>query len=440
MKKILTFAFFFFFFGQMGWTQQFDKAKLDSYFDSLEANDKFMGSVAVSKDGALIYSKSVGYCDIENNKKANKDSKYRIGSISKTFTSVLVLKAVEENKLDLNQTIDQYFPSIENAKKIEIKHLLNHRSGIHNFTNDVSYLEWNTQAKTEEELVEIIAKGGSDFEPDSQAEYSNSNFVLLSFILEKELGKSYAELLQHYIIEPIGLENTSFGGKIKVDNNECNSYQFTGEWELQSETDMSIPLGAGGIISTPVDMTTFSDALFSGKILKSESLEMMKTIKDNYGNGLFQIPFYDKVGYGHNGGIDGFSSTFAHFEDGNISYALTSNGANYVTNNISIAVLSAVYDKPYELPNFTTYDLSAEELDKYLGVYSSEQIPLKITITKDEQTLIAQATGQSAFPLEATEKDTFTFDQAGIVLEFTPSEQTMLLNQAGAQYTFQKEK
>ena len=81
-------------------------------------------------------------------------------------------------------------------------------------------------------------------------------------------------------------------------------------------------------------------------------------------------------------------------------------------NDISIAVLSAVYDKPYEIPAFTTFSVTSEELDKYLGVYSSTQIALKITITKDGNTLIAQGTGQPAFPLEATDKDKFKFDQA----------------------------
>jgi len=347
--------------------------------------------------------------------------------------------AVEENKLDLNQTIDKYFPSIENAEKIAIKYLLNHRSGIHNFTNDLSYLEWNTQAKSEKEMLEIISKAGSDFEPNSRAEYSNSNFVLLSYILERVWGQPYAEILQQKIVDPIGLEHTFFGGQINTDNNECKSYKFAGSWNLQDETDTSIPLGAGGIISTPIDLTKFGDALFTGKLLKPESLELMKTIKDNFGYGLFQIPFYDRASYGHNGGIDGFSSSFAFFEDGNISFALTSNGSNFINNNIAIAVLSAVFDRPYDLPTFTTYDVSNEELEKYVGVYASKEIPLKITITKENKTLIGQATGQPSFPLEATEKDKFKFEQAGVVLEFDPSEQTMILNQGGAQYTFMKE-
>jgi D-alanyl-D-alanine carboxypeptidase len=419
--------------------QTFDKAKLDSYFDALEANNRFMGSVAVSKDGILIYSKSVGYADVENNIKANGESKYRIGSISKTFTTVLVLKAVEENKLTLDQTIERYFPAITNANKITIKQLLTHRSGIHNFTNDASYLTWNTQAKTEAEMVDVIAKAGSDFEPNSKAQYSNSNFVLLTFIVEKGFGKSYADLVKELITRPIGLKNTYMGEKANTAANECRSYRFDAAWKLEAETDLSIPLGAGGIVSTPADLVRFSDALFGGKLLKPESLELMKTINDQFGMGLFKIPFYDKVGYGHSGGLDGFTSVFSYFPDGNVSYAQTSNGSIFNNNNISIAVLSAVYGKPYELPEFSTYTVNPDDLDQYLGVYSSAQIPLKITITRSNNALVAQATGQPSFPLEATAKDKFKFETAGVVMEFNPTEQSMLLKQMGGVFKFTKD-
>ena len=440
MIKTIVITFLTFAISQIGLAQtNFDKTKLDNYFNALEQNNKFMGSVAVSKNGEVIYTKSVGFTDVENNVKSTDNSKYRIGSISKTFTAVLILKAVEERKINLSQTINKWFPTLKNAKKITIEHLLRHRSGIHNFTNDNDYLTWNTQPKTEEKMLEIIAKGGSDFNPDSKAEYSNSNFVLLTYILEKTYGNSYSDLLQEYIAKPTGLSNTYVFGKINPNNNESKSYRFAGTWKVEPETDFSVPLGAGAIISTPTDLTKFSDALFGGKLLTSESLEIMKTTKDGYGIGLFQIPFYRSVGYGHTGGIDGFSSVYSHFPNDNISYALVSNGTNMSNNDISIAVLSAVYDKPYEIPVFTTYNLTSEDLDKYLGVYSSKQIALKITITKDGNTLIAQGTGQPAFPLEATDKDKFKFDQAGAKFEFNPTDKKMILFQGGGRIEFTKE-
>jgi len=434
MKKIILLLLIF---CQIGFAQTFDKTKLDNYFNALEDNNKFMGSVAVSKDGKIIYLKSIGYADIDNSLKATRETKYRIGSISKSFTAVLVLKAVENKKLELNQKIDKWFPAIKDSDKITVKQLLNHRSGIHNFTNDSSYLTWNTESKSEKEMVEIIKRGGNNFVPDSKTEYSNSNYVLLTYILEKTFMKSYSELLQEYIINPINLKNTYVFGKINTINNESKSYKFTGSWKEESETDYTIPLGAGAITSTTSDLTKFADALFSEQLLTAESLEIMTALQEGYGYGLFQIPFYNSVGFGHTGGIDGFSSVYSHFPEDNISYALTSNGTNINNNDISIAVLSAIYDKPYEIPEFTSY--IPEELDKYLGVYSSNQIPLKITITKDVNTLIAQGTGQPAFPLEATNKDVFKFDQVGAKFEFDPIKNTMILFQGGMQIEFTKE-
>jgi len=419
--------------------QDFDAVKLNRYFDALETNQKFMGSIAVMRDGKILFTRSVGYADVENNLKADVNSKYRIGSITKTFTSVLVMKAVEEKKLSLDQTIDAYFHGITNAGKITVRHLLSHRSGIHSFTNDEAYLTWNTVAKTEADMIEIITQAGSDFEPDTKAEYSNSNFVLLTFILEKTYQKTYAELLEEYIINPLGLTNTGFGGKINTMNNECKSYSYRGNWKAEQETDMSIPLGAGSIVSTPTDLVKFSEGLFGGRLLKEESLEMMKTIRDMFGFGLIRVPFYERSSYGHTGGIDGFSSVFTHFTEDHVSYALISNGANFNTNNISIAVLSAVFNKTYEIPEFTTYDLNPEDLDKYTGVYATDQHPLKLTITIENSMLIAQGTGQPSFPLEATGKDTFQYEQAGLVIEFQPSENTLLLKQGGGEYVFTKE-
>ncbi len=398
-----------------------------------------MGSVALSENGKIIYTKSIGFSDVESKTKPNETTKYRVGSISKSFTSALVFKAVEENKLSLDTKISKYFPNIKNADKISISNLLNHRSGIHSFTDNENYLSWNTQKKSEQELLKIIEDGGSDFEPDTKADYSNSNYVLLSFILEKIYKKPYSEILQEKIIKPIGLKNTYIGGKINLKNNEAHSYIFENNWIKETETDLSIPLGAGAVVSTPSDLLQFAEALFNGKIISEKSLKLMETIKDDYGSGLFQMPFGTKKAFGHTGGIDGFSSNYGYFPEEKVAFALTSNGSNYTNNNIAIAVLSAVFNQPYEIPTFKTLDLSSADLDQYLGIYSSKDIPLKITITKNDTTLMAQATGQSAFPLDASDKNIFKFDQAGIVLEFIPANKTMILKQGGKNYNFIKD-
>lgn len=202
---------------------------------------------------------------------------------------------------------------------------------------------------------------------------------------------------------------------------------------------MSIPLGAGAMVSTPSELTVFIEALFQGKIISQESLNTMKIISDNYGMGIFQIPFYDKIGFGHNGGIDGFTSVLGYFPEDQLAVALTSNGTRFSNNDIIIAALSSFYGKPFEIPTFKTISITSEDLDSYLGIYTSSQIPLKITITKDGNTLIGQATGQPSFPTEAVDKDIFEFKPAGVRLEFAPNENSMTLKQGGGIFEYKKE-
>ncbi len=412
-------------------TQNFNKPKLDSLFQILETKNKFMGSIAISEKGKIIYSKSIGKVDIETNINSNIETKYRIGSISKMFTSCMVFKAIEDKKMTLNQTLDKYFPTIENAKKISIGNLLNHRSGIHNFTNDEEYLKYYTSSQTEQQMIEIIGKGKSDFEPNSKGEYSNSNYVLLSYILEKTYKKSFKELLNNMILQPLKLKNTYYGSKIDINNNECFSYSFNDKWEKEKETDLSIPMGAGAIVSNPSDLLKFIESLFVNKIISQKSLEQMKTISENFGMGIFKVPFYDKIGFGHTGGIDGFGSSLSYFPHNNLSIALTANGLGYENNNIIIAALSCYFDKPFQIPTFNSIELKSADLDKYIGEYYKENFPLEISITKNENKLFAQATGQSAFPLDAIGKDKFEFLAANIIIEFSVEENILTINQRG---------
>lgn len=419
--------------------EQIDSKKLNAYFEALETNNKFMGSVAIIKNGDIVYRKQIGFKDVSKAEKPDSETKYRIGSISKTFTSVLVFKAIEEGKLDLNQNIKEYFPKIKNSKKITISNLLNHRSGIHNFTSNDEYLTYHTKAKTEEQMLKIIIDGGSDFEPDSKAEYSNSNYVLLAYILEKIYSKTYADILNDSIVKPLNLRNTYVGKKIDIEKNESYSYSYAEKWNIEAETDMSIPIGAGSIVSTPTDLLMFSKSLFNGRIFSKNSVSQMIALEDNYGRGLFKMPFYDLYSYGHTGGIDGFSSVFNYFIDENSGIAITSNGTTINNNDIAIILLSALFNKPYEIPTFKTYEVSSADLDKYIGVYKSSNFPMDIIISKSGNVMVAQASGQPSFKLESTEKDVFKFDAAGLTLKFNPVQKQMTLLQGGGEFVLTRE-
>lgn len=436
-KKILATILFSLTFGTIH-SQKLEAAKLDSLFKALEQKDLFMGSIAVSKNGNIIYSNSIGKADIAANKNSSLKTKYRIGSATKMFTSALVLKAIENKKITLNQTIDIFFPAIENSQKITIENLLKHRSGIADFLNADDFANGYTQAKSEEEMIGIISKLKSDFSPNSKAVYSNSNYYLLSIILEKIYAKSYQELLTEQITKPLQLRNTYFGGKINLKNDECYSYHFSDKWEKEAEGDTSVPLGAGGIVSNPQDLIVFIENLFKGEIITLESLKEMTQIQDKFGMGIFELPFYNKKGFVHRGRIDEFRTVLCYFPTEKLAIAITSNGMVYEPKKIIKAVLSNYFDKPFKI-TFNNIALKTEELDEYLGEYSSPYYPLKIIITKNNSTLLIQLDDQEQVVIDPIEKNKFESIWEGIQLQFMSNQNQFIYEEGGKKFTFSKQ-
>ena len=421
--------------------QNFNKAKLDSLFDILSEKDKAMVSVALSKNNEVIYQRAIGYASITSTEKipATVKTRYRIGSVTKTFTAAMIFQLIDAGKLKLTDKLSAFFPTIPNADKISIDMLLSHRSGLHNFTTGPGFMQYMTQPKTQTENIALFASQKPDFEPGAKFEYSNTNYNLLGYILEKITGKSYAENLNQRIVSKLGLKETYYGGKTDLKNNESYSYKPMGFWIQQPETDMSVPGGSGAIVSTPAEMNKFITALFTGKLISKASLEQMKTLQDGYGKGMFTVPFGQKTGYGHNGSIDGFASNLYYFPQEELSVAICSNGVSYPLNNILLALLSSYYNVPFAVPTFKSISLKPEELDKYLGVYSSPALPVKIIIAKNANGLTGQATGQGAFPLSPTEPNVFAFEPAGIVMVFDTAKNELIFKQGGGNFLLKKD-
>ncbi len=422
--------------------QTLNTAKLDSLLTALGTHDKLMGSLALSHDGKVVYSRAFGYAQLAPKVPATPATRYRIGSITKMFTGVLIFQLIEEKKLALGTKLATFFPQVPNARDITIDQLLSHRSGIHNFTDDPAYVGYMTQPKTSAELLAIIAQPQPDFAPGAKYEYSNSNFVLLTYIVEKLTRMPYAQALQKRVFTKAGLKNTCYGGKIDPKKQEAFSYETSGGgWKLSPETDMSIPAGAGALVSTPTDLDRFLEALFGGKLLSASSLAAMQDVRDGYGRAMLQAPFGEKKGYGHTGGIDAFRSVALYFPGDKLAVALCGNGGSFSPNEALVGALSIYFGKPYKIPNFaaSAYAPTPADLDRYAGTYGSPAIPLKITVTKEGASLRAQARGQGAFALEPVSAGVFKFDQAGIRMEFDAAKPTFTLQQGGKEYSFTKE-
>jgi len=423
---------------------QLDTNKLNKYFTLLDKHQKAMTSVCLYDKGIFVYDRAIGFADVHQNKKSNVYTQYRIGSISKMFTAVMILQLVEEKKLQLNTPLNVFYPAIKNSSIITIEQLLNHRSGIPNLTADKNYTSYHTTPKSEQELIQIFEQFSSDFEPGARYSYSNSNYILLSFILEKLTQSTYAEQLLKRVCAKANLADTKVGAHIQVLNNECHSYDFeNNQWVLSEETDMSIPQGAGNIVSTAKDLCLFIEALFEGKLISKPMLENMKKMNEGYGYGMIQFPFAKKVFYGHTGGIDAFQSMLGYNEEDKLAVCIVGNGYNYAMNDIAIAMLNIYYNKAFELPVFEKRVLSEAALKSIEGVYGNSKMNMTITIFKQDSVLMAQATGQGAIPLEKVNELEYQFKAADIRMFFMKDEkehiQNFKLQQAGMDLFFEKQ-
>jgi len=424
-------------------TQTLDRAKLDQFLDRLAEKNKAMGSLTIAKDGKDLYTRAFGFSQINGAEKRpmTAANRFRIGSITKMFTATLVLQLVEEGKLKLSDTLDKFFPQIPNAQKITINQILAHRGGIHDLFADRNLRPSKTDPISKDELVNLIAKGKPDFEPDAKHSYSNSGYTLLGLIVEKVTGKPYAEALKEKITSKIGLRDTyTATGNVDVNKSEALTYRYIADWKQDPETHPSLLFGAGAIVSTPSDLAKFIQALFNQKLVSQETLALMKTIRDGYGLGMTTFAFAGKTFYGHTGGVDNFGAWLVYLPEEKLAVAYTTNAKVYPVENIMRGVIDIYYNIPFQIPSFEAIVVSAEVLDQYVGVYSSPEAPIKFTISREGTILYAQPGGQTPAPLEATAQDKFRIESAGIVFEFDAAKSQMTIKRNGNERILTKEK
>ncbi|KGL61904.1 serine hydrolase domain-containing protein [Polaribacter sp. Hel1_85] len=414
---------------------------LDKLFDKFEIENKAMGTISIAKNGAEFYQKNIGFSNIKNKTIGDKFTKYRIGSITKIFTTTIILQQIDEGKLTLSTLLKEYFPAIQNADKITIEDLLRHESGLANITENKDIATWITKPQTREKMIVRFVKNGIQFEPKEKSKYSNTNFIILSYISEMIDKKSFSEILKSRIIKPLNLKRTEFGNPIIAKNNEALAYYFEGnKWNLiDIQTHMSAPMGAGAIVSTSTELNIFFTNLFSKKLTSEASLKNLMTIKKGKGLGIMQFDFKGLKVFGHDGEIDGFQSYALYIPERNISMSFTFNGLNSSTMPVVISILEAYFKNDSSLKKENTINLKPEELDAYLGIYSGKTFPAKVTFTKKDNILFAQATGQPIFKLIAIKKDSFLYNAMGIRFDFNLPEKTIELTFGGKKHLLERE-
>jgi len=437
MKKLFLTSFIIILLGNGVIAQSVDKAKLDKFFDRLSEKNKAMGSLLIVKNGETQYARSVGYTNADTKTPASAYTRYRIGSITKMFTATLIFQLVEEGKLKLTDKLSLYFPQVPNADKMTIAHILAHRSGIHNLIDDREFRTWRDTGKSKEDMLALVAKSTPDFEPDAKYNYSNIGYFVLAYVVEKVTGQPYEKTLNDRIIGKTGLKDTYVAtGSIDATKNESLSYRYGINWQKFPETHPSLLFGSGSLVSTPADLSRFAQALFEGKLISPKNLSLM--IENKMAMDTFQ--FAGKTFYGHTGGVDGFGAWLAYLPEEKLALTYATNGKVYPVSNIMNGVADIYYNKRFKIPDFDAFYVSPEVLDQYVGVYSLPGAPVKFTISRDGETLLAlPPNAQQTVALEATAENKFKVEPPGIYFEFDLANKQMIIRRNGGERILTKE-
>ena len=345
---------------------------LNDYAQAAFKAKDFNGAVLVVQKDKVIYKKAFGLADREWNIANTVETKFRIGSVTKQFTAACVLQLVEQGKLSTDDKLTKYIPDYPKGDSITIHMLLNHTSGITNYTNLPEFWPKAVLPLSIDSMIALFKNKPLDFSPGSKWNYSNSGYFLLGVIVEKVSGKTFSEYLNQNIIAKIGLKNTSLDRLDSVLSFRAKGYEKNqqGVWAHAMYISMEGPYSAGAIVSTVDDLYQWTKALHDNKILSAASTQKMMTPymnKYGYGIGIDSLKTHKLVS--HNGGIPGFVTNLSYYPADDVCVVVVSNnGSN--SDGVSSALASILFDlpvqKPY-LPKEVKIDTSL--LDKYIGKY-----------------------------------------------------------------------
>lgn len=278
----------------------------------------------------LFFSAGYGKANIKQDINNTSKTKFRIGSITKTFTAVSILQMVDQGRLKLEDTVSRYLPLQHGGDIITISHLLSHTSGIPNFTDNILMKEWSQEYVSPEEIFARFFDKELDFPPGLKFKYSNSGYILLGLVLEKVLGRSYPDIIYNSLLQPLKMKDTEVEVPLKTVKDFATGYEYDHTSTLIDAPffNSSNAYAAGSLISTVEDLFLWDQGLESNRVLSKHLTDrMFEPVKANfeYGYGWFvqNTPFGKAVL--HSGSVTGFTSMFLKFLDTRITIIILSN-------------------------------------------------------------------------------------------------------------------
>jgi CubicO group peptidase (beta-lactamase class C family) len=362
--------------------------RIDAFVKEVMERDQVAGvSVGIAKGGQVLLAKGYGYADLENEVEATEHTVYRIGSVTKQFTSVAIMMLVEQGKLRLDDPMTKFFPDYPtHGLTVTVDRLLNHTSGIKGYTEMESF--WN-EARLDlshEQMIELFSSVPFEFEPGEKYQYNNSAYYLLGLIIEKLSGLEYAEYLEKNVFEPLGLRETHYLYNKPIVKNRAEGYEISeGDIVNDDPLSMRLPYAAGSLGSSVMDLLAWQKALEEHKLLSKEGYEKMRTpahlidgSSTTYGYGLALGRLEGRTKISHGGGINGFRAQLSHYPDDDLTVVVLCNSGSAHPDAYESRIARAALDIPEKVVK--PVELSEKELALYVGVYDPGRSPLEVSV------------------------------------------------------------
>jgi CubicO group peptidase (beta-lactamase class C family) len=368
-------------------------------------------AVAVVKGRDTLLFKGYGFADVENQVPVTPQTVFRIGSVTKQFTSSAVMQLVEQGKIGLDDELTKYIPNFPtHGQHILVRHLLNHTSGIPSYTDigprfgAISRLDLAPDA-----LIAIVAPFSLLFDPGTHFYYNNTGYFMLGMILERVTGKKYGDYLAEQIFAPRGLSSTVYCDTRRIIPHRSQGYDRGPAGLRNAEfLSMDLPFAAGSLCSTVGDLVSWTAQLSSGRVVNDASYRAMTTPVKlpsgrpmTYGYGLTSdAPSGHRV-ISHGGGINGFVSQLMHLPDDSLIVAVLVNTTPGPADAIANAIVREVLGLPAPAaqPPPANIALTAEDRARYVGTYAltrPDGTKRELRIFEQNGELMAQMEGQAA--------------------------------------------
>jgi len=404
---------------------------LDNYisnvFKNLQIDTMPGASILVAQNGDIIYQKGFGYADIEKKIPITPDTKFKIGSISKQFTAVAILKLMEKGKIKIDDKLSKYIPDFPRGDEVTIYQLLTHTSGIHSFEFQQNFED--AKPVTPNEQLDMIKKFSYDFNPGERYMYNNSGYFILGYIVVQLSGKSLSAYLNETFFKPLGMNNTGIYVTNIALNNEAQGYSMNGaEVKKADFQEMSWALGVGSIYSTTKDLYKWNEAIFNGKVLSEKTLKLAFSpavlnsgAKVDYGFGWFLSTNKGLAFIQHSGVSNGFFSYIERQQENKLTVCVLCNslptpeGINPILNGQSISEF--ILQNKMEKQKIGVDTISENILKKYVGRYNyGHGVAMMITM-KDKQ-LFGQMTAYESSPLNPISENEFYYKARNAKIKF----------------------